>query len=121
MYPLIVYTFDASKTTLYVPSSIASSFTSLFTLTIKQCVIYIDILRDDKQVLYKRCEATDSTTLKQCARPVLEILQDKPYCRLHARVISHSNEVSWVHVIGKLIVQQLPHMCSMYIPCCNDL
>ena len=47
-------------------------------------IVILDVLTDKKQVLYKRCIAIDSTSLRQCHKPVLEILQDKPYCRTHA-------------------------------------
>lgn len=46
--------------------------------------LFIDIAADKRQVLYQTCVALDSDTLLRCNRPVLELLQDKPYCRKHA-------------------------------------
>ena len=49
--------------------------------------LYLDITVDKRQMLYQSCVATDNETFTKCNRPVLEILQDKPYCVKHAASI----------------------------------
>jgi coenzyme F420-reducing hydrogenase delta subunit len=55
----------------------------------KYCLEHITC--DKQQVLYQSCSVADNDTLTKCNKPIVELLQDKPYCYKH--VSSGKSEV----------------------------